>query len=102
MDRSALPTGRLVVALIFPDERPTNRRYWILIEDGDAELCYTDPGGDPALMVEAGSLAFVDWHRGARIVARTSCGRATSGWPAPRGCADRSRHGTHMSSSSLR
>ena len=66
MDRSLLPTARLVVALIFPDERPTNRRYWILIEDGDAELCYTDPGGDPALTVEAGSLAFVDWHRGAR------------------------------------
>jgi DNA-binding HxlR family transcriptional regulator len=66
LDRSTLPTGRLVVALIFPDERPANRRYWILIEDGDAELCYSDPGDDPSLTVEARSLAFVDWHRGAR------------------------------------
>jgi DNA-binding HxlR family transcriptional regulator len=66
MDRSALPAGRVVVALIFPDERPTNRRYWILIDNGDAEMCYSDPGGEPDLVVEAGSRAFVDWHRGAR------------------------------------
>lgn len=67
MDRAALPEGRFVVALIFPDERPTNRRYWILIEHGDAELCYRDPGGEPDLVVEAGSRAFVDWHRDARL-----------------------------------
>ena len=66
MDRSTLPAGRLIVCLIFPDERPTNRRYWILIDGGDAELCYSDPGGQADLVVEAGSRAFVDWHRGAR------------------------------------
>jgi DNA-binding HxlR family transcriptional regulator len=64
--RSALPTGRVIVALIFPDERPNNRRYWLLIEHGDVEVCYSDPGGAPDLIVESGSLAFVDWHRGER------------------------------------
>ena len=66
MEQSALPAGRVVVALIFPDERPSNRRYWLLIEHGEAEACYSDPGGEPDLVVEAGSLAFVDWHRGER------------------------------------
>lgn len=66
LNRSALPPGRVVVALIFPDERPSNRRYWLLIEHGDAEACYSDPGGEPDLIVEAASLAFVDWHRGER------------------------------------
>jgi DNA-binding HxlR family transcriptional regulator len=66
MVRSALPAGRITVALVFPDERPTNRRYWLLIDGGDAELCYRDPGGQPELVVEAASKAFVDWHRGAR------------------------------------
>ena len=66
MDRSALPPGRVVVALVFPDERPSNRRYWLLIEHGEAEDCYSDPGGEADLVVEAGSLAFVDWHRGER------------------------------------
>jgi DNA-binding HxlR family transcriptional regulator len=66
LDRSALPPGRVVVELCFPDERPNNRRYWLLVEHGDAEACYSDPGGQPDLIVEAGSLAFVDWHRGER------------------------------------
>jgi DNA-binding HxlR family transcriptional regulator len=66
LDRSALPTGRVVVAFSFPDERPTNCRYWLLIEHGDAEVCYSDPGGEPDLLVVAHSSAFVDWHRGAR------------------------------------
>jgi DNA-binding HxlR family transcriptional regulator len=66
LDRSALPPGRVVVAFIFPDERPGNRRFWLLVEHGDAEVCYTDPGGEPDLTVVARSLAFVDWHRGER------------------------------------
>lgn len=66
LDRSALPGGRVVVVLIFPEERPGNRRYWLLVENGEAEVCYSDPGGEPDLTVEARSLAFVDWHRGHR------------------------------------
>ncbi|OBJ50902.1 helix-turn-helix domain-containing protein [Mycobacterium sp. 1423905.2] len=66
VDRSALPGGRVVVAFTFPEERPANRRFWMLIEHHAAELCHSDPGGQPDLTVEAKSQAFVDWHRGAR------------------------------------
>ena len=65
LNRKALPTARTVVAFTFPQEPPTNRQYWLLVEGGDAELCYSDPGDDPAAEVVADSLAFVDWHRGA-------------------------------------
>lgn len=65
LDRSRLPTDRVVVAFVFPEEPAGNRYYWLLVEGGDAEVCYSDPGGDPDLYVEAESLAFVDWHRGA-------------------------------------
>lgn len=65
LDRDVLPAGRTVVAFTFPDEKPANRRFWLLVEDGDAELCYRDPGGEPELRVTARSGAFVDWHRGA-------------------------------------
>jgi DNA-binding HxlR family transcriptional regulator len=64
LDRAALPAARTVVAFTFPDERPGNRRYWLLVERGDAEVCYQDPGGEPAAEVVARSRAFVDWHRG--------------------------------------
>ena len=66
MDTSALPARRTVVGFTFPQERPANRRYWLLVCDGAAELCYTYPGGPVDLDVVADSAAFVDWHRGAR------------------------------------
>ena len=64
LDRSKLPHERVVVAFVFPDEPANNRYYWLLIENGDAEVCYSDPGDEPSLHVEADSQAFVDWHRG--------------------------------------
>lgn len=65
LDRSQLPDERTVIAFAFPDEAAGNRYYWLLAEHGDAEVCYSDPGDEPDLFVEAESLAFVDWHRGA-------------------------------------
>jgi hypothetical protein len=38
----------------------------MLIEQRNAALCQSNPGGRPDLTVEARSQAFVDWHRGAR------------------------------------
>ncbi len=64
LDRGALPEGRVVVRFEFPDERTGNRHFWLLVEHGEAEVCTTDPGGEPDLRVVARSTAFVDWHRG--------------------------------------
>ena len=64
LNRDALPNERVVVAFRFPDERAGNRRFWLLVESGDADVCLTDPGGEPAAEVVARSRAFVDWHRG--------------------------------------
>ena len=63
LNRDALPHERVVVAFRFPDERAATRRFWLLVESGDAEVCLTDPGGEPAAEVVARSRAFVDWHR---------------------------------------
>ncbi len=64
LDRAALPGERVVVQFEFPDEAVGNRHFWMLIDNGDAELCATDPGGGPDLVVTARSGPFVDWHRG--------------------------------------
>lgn len=64
LNRPALPQRRTIVAFIFPEEPPGNRYYWLLVEQGEAELCYSDPGDDPDINVTAESLAFVEWHRG--------------------------------------
>jgi DNA-binding HxlR family transcriptional regulator len=64
LDRTQLPEDRIVVAFDFVDQPPGNRHYWLLVEAGDAQVCYTDPGDEPAVRVEAESAALVDWHRG--------------------------------------
>lgn len=74
LDRSKLPDRRTVVAFVFPEEPPTNRRYWLLADDGDAEICYSEPGGHIDLHVTARSIPFVEWHRG--VVSWTAALRA--------------------------
>lgn len=64
LNRELLPDRRIVVHFDFPEERPGDRFFWLLIDNGEAEVCTTDPGGDPDLSVVAGSRVFVDWHRG--------------------------------------
>jgi DNA-binding HxlR family transcriptional regulator len=64
VDTDALPRGRVVVEFTFPDEPPTNRRYWLLAEHRSAELCYSHPGGEPDVFVTASSEAFTRWHLG--------------------------------------
>ena len=64
LDRSVLPEGRVVVAFVFADQPIGNRRFWLLVENADAQVCYTDPGDEPAVTVRAESAAFIDWHRG--------------------------------------
>lgn len=59
-----LPGQRVLVEFTFPDERPTNSRYWLLAEHGSAELCYSHPGGEADVFVTARSDAFTRWHVG--------------------------------------
>lgn len=64
IDSDALPDRRVLVEFTFPDQPPTNRRYWLLAEGQAAELCYSHPGGEPDVFVTAGSEAFTRWHVG--------------------------------------
>ncbi|MGB3258775.1 MAG: helix-turn-helix domain-containing protein [Ornithinimicrobium sp.] len=64
LNRDALPAQRVVVVFRFVDQPPAHRTYWLLVENRDAHLCYTDPGGEPALYVEAQTRCFLEWHRG--------------------------------------
>lgn len=65
VERAALPAGRVVVRFTFPEEPPSNRRYWLLVEGGEAELCTSDPGGETDAEVVARSEPFARWHQGA-------------------------------------
>lgn len=62
----AVPNERTLVEFEFPEEAPGDRYFWLLAELGEAEVCYTDPGGEVHATVIAESEAFVRWHIGQR------------------------------------
>jgi hypothetical protein len=61
--RDRLPDRRLVIRFDFTG-RPRRKRYWLLIELGETEICKTSPGLDEDLHVTAEAEAFVQWHAG--------------------------------------
>ena len=44
IDTGALPAGRTVMQFEFPDAPRAVRLWWIVIDHGEADLCYSDPG----------------------------------------------------------
>jgi DNA-binding HxlR family transcriptional regulator len=53
LHRDRLPAGRLVVRFSFADGPPQDRRFWLIVNDSEADLCLEDPGGEPDLDVGA-------------------------------------------------
>jgi DNA-binding HxlR family transcriptional regulator len=59
-----LPAGHVTVQLDFVDQPLKNRHFWLVLDRGDIELCVTDPGFAPDLIVSAETEAFVRWFMG--------------------------------------
>lgn len=64
LQRDRLPKQRTLVRFTFPEEPSLHRRFWILIQNGEAELCHDPPGFTHDLDVVAASAAFTHWHVG--------------------------------------
>ncbi len=64
--KDRLPSARTSIRFEFPDERPGHRRrVWLLIEEGDGEICYRDPGFDEDVVVTVEDpRALSLWHLG--------------------------------------
>jgi DNA-binding HxlR family transcriptional regulator len=65
LDRERLPKRRVQVRFEFTGRTARRVRTWMLIENGDAELCGVDPGfGDDLVVAVSDVLAFARWHLG--------------------------------------
>jgi len=53
IDTAALPPGRTVLQFDYADAPAEMRRWWLLIEDGEVDLCQSDPGFEVDLFVES-------------------------------------------------
>jgi hypothetical protein len=72
--RGRLPARRLVIRFEFPDQR-RYRRFWLLVDKGEAEVCLGHPGGEEDLVIEAESEAFVRWRLGQLLWPRAVAAR---------------------------
>lgn len=48
-----LPRYPVVVHFRFRDTRPADQRWWLVLEDGRADLCLQDPGRELTLVVDS-------------------------------------------------
>lgn len=52
IDTAALPEGRTVIQFSFPDAPRMASLWWLVIEDGETDLCQSDPGHEVDLYLE--------------------------------------------------
>ncbi len=73
------PAGRSTVQFSYPDMEENHREYWLVVTDGDVEVCWVSPGYDVACFV---------LRCGAQWIGRgTPCGSAGDRGPCPRGAS---------------
>lgn len=64
LEHDLLPEHRVVVQFDFPDQPRSSRRFWLILDRERSEVCREDPGYEADLVVEAESMALVEWHLG--------------------------------------
>lgn len=76
MNVDAMPKGRTVLAFEFSGGRAALTRFWLVVEDGRADMCLKDPGYEVDVTVRAPIRLFVEAWRGVRdLRAEIAAGR---------------------------
>jgi DNA-binding HxlR family transcriptional regulator len=83
----AFPREPVVIQFRLPDARSGEREWWLVVEEGEADLCRDDPGRDVTLLVEAGVRALTEVWGGDRTPAEV----AAAGEMHVRGAAQQAR-----------
>ena len=66
LDLDALPKKRLVLLFEFYDASPEQRRFWLLCDRGEVDVCTRDPGGETDLRIATTLRDFVEVWLGRR------------------------------------
>lgn len=48
-----LPPRKCTIQFQYPELAPTKQNYWLVVEEGDVDLCYYDPGFEVDLLVRS-------------------------------------------------
>jgi len=66
LDTQAMPPGRTVIALTFPDAAATERHFWLVCERQQVDVCLKPPGFEPDLTVTTSVRVLAEIWRGLR------------------------------------
>jgi DNA-binding HxlR family transcriptional regulator len=70
-----LPPRRCTIQFLYPELATTHRNYWLVVESGEVDLCYTDPGFDIDLLVTSSLRTMTSiWMGLARLDAEVRAG----------------------------
>jgi len=58
VDPTKFPPGRWVLQFLFKDAPPKMASFWLINEEGTADLCFTDPGFDVDLQIRSDVASF--------------------------------------------
>ena len=75
LDLGNLPAERCTIQFLYPELAKANQAWWIVIEDGVADLCSTDPGREVDLLVQGSLRAMTAiWMGITTVAAETALG----------------------------
>jgi len=66
VNRAAFPPAPVVVQFLFRDARRGENAWWLVVDDGPADLCRDDPGRDITLVVDSTVRALTEVWAGER------------------------------------
>ena len=66
LDTQAMPPGRMVIALTFPDAAATQRHFWLVCERHQVDVCLKPPGFEADLTVTTSVRILAEIWRGLR------------------------------------
>ncbi len=66
LDTARMPPGRTVLAFEFTGAPRDCRRFWLVNEDGDVDMCLKDPGYEVDVYVRSDLRRFIEAWRGIR------------------------------------
>jgi DNA-binding HxlR family transcriptional regulator len=69
LNLGSLPPGRTVIEIEFTDARSRDRRFWLVHEDGDVQVCLKDPGYDTTIRLVSGVRVLTELWFGMRTFA---------------------------------
>lgn len=67
-DATILPPGRIVIEFVFTGTPSDLRRFWLVITDGEVDMCLKPPGYETDMIVRADIRRFVEAWRGIRDI----------------------------------